>query len=425
MKLTRLTRLALSLLCVAAAVSLSACRAPETGPPKKVAALVADWFARSHPDVIISRIPKTYTLDGRGEPSRLRLVSVYRDKPTDKDLCTEMARQYDFKVCESISDALTLGTGPPATQRAGKLAVDGVIISTEWAPYPVSPTGQTMYPHRRMFEEIVKVFRESGRVVPVFVDKHLADTWADSKWIYDTAREMGVPLMAGSSLPVAWRRPPADVTPEAKLEEIFAISYHTLDGYGFHAMEMVQCLAEQRKGGESGIKSVQCLVGDEVWKAAGKLYDPALLDAALSRMEHKLPEGKKLQELVKEPVLFSMEYADGLRASVLTLNYVVQEWTVAWRYEGGRTESTLFWLQSALPVMHFAHQMKGVEEMILTGRPSWPVERTLLTSGALDALLISKKEGGKRIETPQLMFGYKADWRWRQPPEPLSATKPQ
>ncbi|HQL65128.1 MAG TPA: hypothetical protein PLS78_04645 [bacterium] len=44
---------------------------------KPVAGIVADWFKYSHPDVILTRIFKTYSLDGKGEESKLKLVSVY------------------------------------------------------------------------------------------------------------------------------------------------------------------------------------------------------------------------------------------------------------------------------------------------------------------------------------------------------------
>lgn len=414
-----MSRTRLVLLGVLLAQLLSGCAAvplAETRPAakEKIAVLVADWFARSHPDVIVSRIFKTYTLDGKGEPSRLAVVSVYRDKPSDKDISAGYAEEYGFKICDSVAEALTLGTG--------RLAVDGVIISTEWADYPVSRTGQIMYPHRRLFEEVVKVLKESDRPVPVFIDKHLADTWQDSKWIYDTATELRIPMMAGSSLPVVWRRPAVDVKRGARVKEIVGISYHTLDGYGFHGMEMVQTLAERRKGGETGISSVKCLVDDTVWAAAGKIYDPELLDAAVSRITKKLPEGKTLQDFVPHPVLFVMDYADGLRVNLFTLNGWVNQWAAAWRYhDSNRVESTLFWTHGRHSYMHFANQMKGIEKMMLTGKPAWPVERTLMTSGALDALLISKKEGGKRIDTPYLVFSYKTGWRWDQPPEPAKS----
>ena len=397
--------------CLLAAGLLLAAEA-ELGPVprKKVAAIVADWFPYSHPDVIIGRILKTSTLDGKGERLQLQLASIYRDMATDRDVSAQYARQYGFRISDTIADALTLGTG--------KLAVDGVILSTEWAPYPVSPTGQVMYPHRRMFEEIVQVFRESGRAVPVFIDKHLADTWTDSKWIYDTARRLDVPLMAGSSLPVTWRRPPADVSDAVELKEIVALSFHTLDGYGFHAMEMAQTLAEQRKGGETGIRAVQCLTDAAVWEAAGKLYDPRLLDAALNRLSRKVTQGKTLRDLVPHPVLFVMDYADGLRVNIFTLNGFVKEWAAAWRYADGKVQSSLFLVQNGRPFMQFAYQMKGIEQMILTRQPAWPVERTLMTSGALNALLISKKQGGKRVETPYLTFRYDTEWHWKQPPPP-------
>ena len=56
-------------------------------------------------------------------------------------------------------------------------------------------------------DQIVNVFEDSGRSVPVFNDKHLSWNWDWAKEMYDTSRSMGFPLMAGSSLPVTWRTP--------------------------------------------------------------------------------------------------------------------------------------------------------------------------------------------------------------------------
>jgi hypothetical protein len=264
------------------------------------------------------------------------------------------------------------------------------------------------------------VFDRTGRVVPVFIDKHLADTWEDANWIHESARRRDIPLMAGSSLPVLWRRPAADVDAHAPLAEIVAVSYHTLDAYGFHALEMVQSLAEQRAGGETGISRVQCLTGGDVWEAGedGR-YDPALLRAALLRLTHPITDPQVVRTRVREPVLFLIEYRDGLRAAVLTLNGAVSEWAVAWRHTGedGIT-ATLFWTQEARPFMHFTYLLSGIEALVHTGRPAWPVERTLLTSGALDALLVSKLKGGRPIETPHLLVAYETAWRWHQPPPP-------
>ena len=229
-----------------------------------------------------------------------------------------------------------------------------------------------------------------------------------------------MPLMAGSSLPVLWRYPPVDVPRGTVLKQIVATSYHRLDAYGFHALEAVQALAERRRGGETGIARVRCLSGGDVWAAEKDgVYDRQLLDTALARLkERPLPDGKRIEDLVKEPDLLIIDYQDGLRACVFSLNYAVVEWAAAWRDDAGHVDSTLFWTQEMRPFHHFTYLLMGVQRMMHTGQPTWPVERTLLTSGALDALLISKRDGGRLVETPWLKIEYQSHWNWQQPPPP-------
>ncbi len=253
-------------------------------PPKRIAAIVSTYHPVSHADVIVTRLLKTYTLDGKGDSPRMRLVSLYTDQVHKNDISRMLAKDHAFPIYDKVEDALTLGTG--------KLAVDGVLLVAEHGEYPTSKTGQVIYPKRRLFEPIAKVFEASSKVVPLFIDKHLADNWDDAKTIYDTCQRLKVPLMAGSSLPVLWRYPAIDVKRGARLKEVVAVSYHTLDAYGFHALEMVQSLVERRAGGETGVKSVQCLVGEAVWEAGGrKVYDPDLLTAALARLKAPARQG--------------------------------------------------------------------------------------------------------------------------------------
>jgi hypothetical protein len=379
---------------------------------KNVAAIVTVYHHNSHADVIVSRLLQTDTLDGKGKDSPLKLVSLYTDQRPASDISRLLAASHRFPVYDSIEGALTLGTG--------KLAVDGVLLIAEHGQYSKSATGNTQYPKRRFWDEIVSVFRSSHRVVPVFCDKHLADNWEDARFIHDSARELRIPLMAGSSLPITWRKPSVDVRPNAKLKEIVALTFGSTDAYGFHALEFVQALAEQREGGETGIAAVQCLTGDAVWEAQDKsVFDPGLFQAAWDRLPRHVSGDRPLRDAVPEPILFRLEYADGLRAHILELNGAVGEWSGAWRYaDDGSIESAQFWTQEGRPGMHFTYLLHGIEQMILTGKPSWPAERTLLTSGALDALFISRLQQGKHLPTPYLGFAYTSDWRWQEPPPP-------
>ena len=383
-------------------------------PPKRIAAVVTEYRHNSHADVIVSRLLLTHTLDGKGERPNLKLVSLYTDQIPKSDTSRKWAKKFNVPIYQTVEQTLTLGTG--------KLTVDGVLLVAEHGKYPKNATGNTIYPKRRLFDEVQKVFRKTGQSVPVFVDKHLADNWADAKWLHDTAAELKVPLMAGSSLPVLWRYPPVDTKRGAKLKEIVAVSYHTLDAYGYHALEMVQCLAERREGGETGIKQVRTLTGEAVWNALDNgLFDPDLLSDALKRLKNSpitRKPNKTLRQLVKSPDLFIIEYLDGLRAYILTLNGAVNEWGVAWKTVNGQKKSTTFWTQEARPYMHFTYLVKGTEKMFHSGQPTWPAERTLMTSALLDALLISKSKNGAIIPTPYLNFKYTTDWNWKQPPPP-------
>jgi hypothetical protein len=380
--------------------------------PKRIAAIVSVYHHNSHADMIVGRLLESDTLDGKGPRRNLKLVSLYADQVPDTDKSRALARHYGFVIAPTVAQALTLG--------GRGLAVDGILLVAEHGEYPKSATGQTVYPKRRLFEQIVAVFRQSGQAVPVFIDKHLADNWDDALWIEQTARQLGFPLMAGSSLPTTWRYPPDDVRLDHPLAEILVLSYHTLDGYGFHAMEVMQALAEHRQGGETGVARVRCLNGPVVWDRLDQgEVERELLRGALGVLKQRPPEGRRLPDLVKDPTLFQMEYRDGLRTSVLTLNYAVGEWSAAWRYRDlPGIHASLFFTQEFRPMMHFTYQLMGIEQMMLTGKPAWPVERTLLTSGMLDRLLISRSLAGKWLETPELNRGYHTPWNWSQPPPP-------
>ena len=124
---------------------------------------------------------------------------------------------------------------------------------------------QKLYPRFELFLEITDVFRQTGKTAPIFNDKHLSYSWIKAKRMVDISREMGFPMMAGSSVPVSHRKPSIDFPWGAKAEKAVAISFSGLDIYGFHLLESLQCMVERRQGGETGVKAVQCLQNQAVW----------------------------------------------------------------------------------------------------------------------------------------------------------------
>src|SRR5207245_5300435 len=151
----------------------------------------------------------------------------------------------------------------------------------------------------------------------------------------------------------------------------------------FTALEMIQCMAERRKGGETGVVALQALRGDAVWKAleAGKWsdggWDPRLFEACLCRCQtlaqpptysHRYPTVAQMREMVKEPVAYRFEYADGLKATMLLLNGLVGDFTFAARLKGESTPlSTQFYLPPNPNVTYAAGLMSHAERMFVTG----------------------------------------------------------
>ena len=219
---------------------------PARYPTRSVAAVVTEYRHNSHADVIVSRLLLTDMLDGTGRDSPLKLVSLYTDqKTTDR----HQPPAGGFAPV-SDQDKHRRHTHPGHGKAGGRWRLDrrGTRLVSRSRPRAI-----INIPSGAFWDETVKVFRQSGRVVPVFIDKHLSDNWKDAKAIYDTARELKIPLMAGSSVPGTWRHPPADVVRDARVAEIVALTYGSTDAYGFHGLEAVQSLAEQRQGGETGV----------------------------------------------------------------------------------------------------------------------------------------------------------------------------
>ena len=100
----------------------------------------------------------------------------------------------------------------------------------EHGNYPRNDNGQILYPRYEMMEKIVEVFRKTGQTVPVFNDKHLSYSLEHAKKMVGWANELKFPLMAGSSLPVTWRRPELELKLETPIEDALVAAYGPIEG---------------------------------------------------------------------------------------------------------------------------------------------------------------------------------------------------
>ena len=363
---------------------------------KKIAAVITEYRVPAHADVIVGKFIKGFpTDDGLIEP-QVDIVSMYLDQIPDNDIGLQVSKEYDIPIYQSISAALCLG--------GSELAVDGVLSIGEHGSYAYNEKDQHMYPRRFFFEQICGVFSTSGRSVPVFSDKHLSYNWRDSKWMYDRAQQLGVPFMAGSSIPLGWRDPWLEHELDAPIEDALVLSFGGIESYGYHGLEALQCMIERRSGGEAGLAAVQCLEGEAVWRAgADGLWSRELAEAAAAAGE---TASGSMEESCDNPAAFLLEFRDGFKATLLQLNGYAKEWLYAARGDGQVLATGL--RTHGPPYPHFSYLGLNIEAMFLSGEPQYPVERTLLVSGALDALMDSRHRGHIRLETPHLDVAYRS-----------------
>lgn len=398
-----------SLSALAVGANPQTTRAPEG--KLKVAAIATVYHYLSHAYHIVGRFLDGFVIHGEGlHRPDFEVASLFIEQtPEDTDLGRAKAKRHGVRLSPTIADALTLGTG--------KLAVDAVLLIGEHGDYPLNAKLQKLYPRKRLFDDVVRVFQTSGRTAPVFVDKHLSFSRVEAREMVETARSLKIPLMAGSSLPVTWRLPALELPLGASSSDALVASRGDIEIFGFHALETLQCMVERRdrKSKPQGVVGVTCLEGDAVWEAADRgVWSRALLDAALSRShtlnpgdivqntrDFRPPPGKDGITKLPHPIAFIVEYADGLCATALILNGHVDDTTFAARI-GERVVSTLVYLPAPPGARFFDPLVLRIEDFFRTGKPPYPVERTLLTGGILDAALESRVQDHRRVETPDL-----------------------
>jgi hypothetical protein len=383
------------------------------GRPIRIAIIATIYRLQSHAQHMGDRFLVGYPYGGVWRQPNVKVVSLYVDQKPEGDLSGARAQEFGLTVYPSIAEALRCG--------GRELGVDAVLLIAEHGNYPRNEKGQILYPRYEFFQECVKLFEADGRSVPVYNDKHLSWSFEKAKAMVEASRRLRFPMLAGSSIPVTWRLPAIELPLECEIAEALMIGEGGSDAMDFHALEGLQCMVERRRGGERGVRAVQMVEGEAVWKAADEgRYSKELLLAALSRSDTPLgltvTDGRtqdlltsgELRNLAKTPAAYFIEYRDGLKATMLMLDGAVKDFNFAARLNGGHVWSTQFLLTPDPNVTYSACLMHKTEQMFETRVAPYPVERTLLTSGILESCLTSKVRNHERIETPHLAVTYRA-----------------
>jgi hypothetical protein len=380
---------------------------------RRIAVIGSIYRYLSHVQHIADRFLVGYPLRGTWHRPDMKIVSLYVDQKPTGDLSEQRAKEFDFKVYPTIAEALRCG--------GDKIAVDAVLLIAEHGEYPRNEKGQILYPRYEWFKQCTDVFEKDRRAVPVYNDKHLSWSFEKAKGMVDASKRLGFPFLAGSSLPVTWRLPDLELPVGCEIEDALMVGVGGSDPMDYHALEAMQCMIERRKGGETGVKAVQMITGDAVWKAGAEgRWSKELLTSALSRSDtpmgltvddgrtQDLAGSGELQRLVKTPAAYFLEHNDGLKTTLLMLSGAVRDFNFAARIRGAGVKSCQFFLTPTPNVTYSACLVSKIEEMFETGRAPYRVERTLIVSGALESCLTSKVQGGQRLETPHLQVRYQA-----------------
>ena len=176
----------------------------------RIACLVSYWgLPTSHADWIVNKLIDGYWWNGAYTPSRVDVVSVYVHQYDTSLLAQKVCKAKNIPMFKTVGEAVTLG--------GNELAVDGVVIVAEHGNYPTDLKGHWLLPRWWIYQQVMRVFEQSKRSVPVFNDKHLSYNWDDAKWMFDKSRELHFPLTGGSSIPTYFRKPEIDIAADTPL----------------------------------------------------------------------------------------------------------------------------------------------------------------------------------------------------------------
>jgi hypothetical protein len=389
-----------ALLCPAAGMA-----ATEPVKRPKVAAVYTVFRFRSHAHNILENFLRPYLFNGKRSESPCEVVSFFADqKAPANDTTQEVAKKFKIPVYKSIAEALTLG--------GKELAVDAVLSIGEHGEYPSNKIGQVEYPRKRFFDDITAVMTKANRFVPVFNDKHLSYRWDWARAMYDFSQKHKLPFMAGSSVPLAQRRPALEIPAGSVFEEAVSIHGGGVETYDFHALEVLQSMVEFRKGGETGVASIEFLTGDALFQAAQKgRWSLRLAEAAMAAEFGK--DAPNIRQAIKgekavEPHGLIITYRDGFKATALKIGASSVRWNFACKLaKDDRLYATRFYVGPYGNRCLFMGLSHAIQDHFVQRRSPYPVERTLLTTGMVEAGMRSRADR-RLLKTDNLNIVYEA-----------------
>jgi hypothetical protein len=391
---------------LAALTGIAAGTVPQTTQKRpRIACLVTFWGAPgSHADWIITKLMDGYWWQGAHTPSRVDVVSVYIHQFDTSGLGQKICKSKGIPIFKTASEAITLGEK--------ELAVDGVVIVGEHGNYPTDLKGHWLLPRWWIYQQVISVFEQSKRSVPVFNDKHLSYNWDDARWMFDKSRELGFPLTGGSSIPYYFRKPEIELAIDTPIKNSIVVGGASDEGAIFHCVDVLQAFADRRKGGETGVESVQSVRGPETWKwVEHNTWAGKLLDSVAKSFDMK-------QGIFQEDTqanICIVNYNDGTKAAVISGRDV--GWTYAGDIEGQKEPvivSMLGW-PGPYSQYHASNALPHwITEMMVTGKEPYNAERLLLSTGIVNNYMESNWENGRyspvgrRIETPFMNMTYRS-----------------
>ena len=344
-------------------------------PTLKIAVVATAYTPNSHADVIVRRWVNPFPTDAEYEwtGARTRIVSMAILQKGDTDLSREVCRDNDIHDCESVENALTLGTND--------LAVDAIMIIGEHGEFPENEFQQKLYPRKELLDQVLAVFDRSGRVVPIFFDKHFSWNVDFAKEMYGGLESRSIPWFGGSSLSLCPMLPPPGDLHGEEFEEVVVTTWSALEAYLFHGLEVLEAVVEQRRGGESGVESIIAWRDETAWAAMDRgEFSPDLLEAALRSVGGEVwPSFQTWCAKRDQPLeIFQLRYKDGLKATIVRLNGIIRKWAFAARLDGRELPVAAAPMAGTAEqgTPHFARLARRIEDFFLTGQS--PVPRTRL-----------------------------------------------